>query len=875
MKKLFTLAIATLFAVSLYAQAPQRLSYQAVIRNAANALVSNAAVGMRISILQGSAAGTSVYVETHTPTTNINGLATVSIGTGTVVSGNFINIAWGTNTYFIKTETDPTGGTSYTISGTTQILSAPYALYANTAGSASSATTATTATTAGGAPPTGVAGGDLAGSTYPNPVIAANAVTSTKIANSSVTVAKINATGTAGATNFLQGDGSWSPVNIATADITGNLPVTNLNSGTSATATTFWRGDGTWATPSGSVPGGTAGGSLAGTYPNPTIAANAVTGTEIANSSVTVAKINATGTPSATNFLQGNGTWSAVDLGTDVTGNLPVTRLNGGTSATVNTFWRGDGSWSVPTLSGAAGGDLTGSSYPNPVIAANAVTGPKIANATITMNKLSTTGTATTNNFLQGDGSWSQVTLSSADVTGNLPVSNLNSGTGASSATFWRGDGTWAAPTASPSGTASGDLAGTYPSPTINGAASTGNNIITAINASGGGLNGSKLGLATVPATALSATGTANNTTFLRGDNTWQNVGISGTANYVPLFTSANTIGISNIYQSGSRIAINNGTNTSGLMAIKSTNDSIALFINAAGNPTVLGALHIEYTGPTDADRMIIRASAIKNITDTTGIGIEGEGSGTGIFGIGQSTKASIVTGMEGDGYGNGSYVVGVDGQAANYNTAPGKCYALYGYATGGTLNYALYAEGNVHITGSLSKASGTFEIDHPLDPANKYLYHSFVESPDMMNVYNGNITTDASGNATVKLPDYFEALNKDFRYQLTVVGQFAQVYVSKKVSANQFEIQSDKPNVEVSWQVTGVRQDAWANAHRVVPEVEKSANDKGKYLHPKELGLPESEEIGGDYKALRHTHTPATMRQKADPVKKQLPNIR
>jgi hypothetical protein len=235
MKKLFTIALIILSGMGLYAQAPQRLSYQAIIRNAANTLITNSQVGMRISILQGTAAGPSVYVETQTPTTNVNGLATIVIGTGTLVSGNFTTINWGTNTYFIKTETDPTGGTSYTITGTTQILSAPYALYSNTAGSAA---------------PTGTAGGDLTG-TYPNPTIAANAVTGTEIANSAVTVAKINATGTASANNFLQGNGTWSAVDISTADVTGNLPVARLNSGTSASATTFWRGDGTWATPAG------------------------------------------------------------------------------------------------------------------------------------------------------------------------------------------------------------------------------------------------------------------------------------------------------------------------------------------------------------------------------------------------------------------------------------------------------------------------------------------------------------------------------------------------------------------------------------------------------------------------------------------------
>ena len=144
---------------------------------------------------------------------------------------------------------------------------------------------------------------------------------------------------------------------------------------------------------------------------------------------------------------------------------------------------------------------------------------------------------------------------------------------------------------------------------------------------------------------------------------------------------------------------------------------------------------------------------------------------------------------------------------------------------------------GNVHVVGTLSKASGSFKIDHPLDPANKYLYHSFVESPDMMNIYNGNVVTDKRGLATIELPDWFEALNRDFRYQLTVIGQFAQAIVVQKVKNNHFTIKTSKPGVEVSWQVTGIRQDAYANAHRIRVEEVKPPAEQGHYLHPELFG--------------------------------------
>lgn len=130
--KLYSIIAGILFTVSVYAQAPQKMSYQAVIRNSSNALVTSAPIGMRISILQGSSTGTAVYIETQTPSTNANGLVSLEIGTGTVITGTFAGINWATGPYFIKTETDPTGGMAYTIAGTNELMSVPYALFSAT-----------------------------------------------------------------------------------------------------------------------------------------------------------------------------------------------------------------------------------------------------------------------------------------------------------------------------------------------------------------------------------------------------------------------------------------------------------------------------------------------------------------------------------------------------------------------------------------------------------------------------------------------------------------------------------------------------------------------------------------------------------------------
>jgi trimeric autotransporter adhesin len=151
----------------------------------------------------------------------------------------------------------------------------------------------------------------------------------------------------------------------------------------------------------------------------------------------------------------------------------------------------------------------------------------------------------------------------------------------------------------------------------------------------------------------------------------------------------------------------------------------------------------------------------------------------------------------------------------------------------------------SLEVTSTLTKPAGSFKIDHPLDPANKYLYHSFVESPDMKNIYDGVVTLDDSGEATVSMPEWFGALNRDFRYQLTCIGGFAPVFVSQEMARNQFKISGGKPGMKVSWQVTGTRQDAFANAHRIQVEVEKAPSDRGHYLHPDLYGAPDTDRIG------------------------------
>jgi hypothetical protein len=141
MKKTYTLFLMLFFGLYLHAQVPQKMSYQSVIRNNLNNLVSNANVGIKVSILQGSASGTSVYTETHATSTNVNGLITIEIGGGNIIAGTFGSINWGSGLYFLKTETDPAGGTNYTLTTTSQLLSVPYSLHSKSSSDGSNAKT--------------------------------------------------------------------------------------------------------------------------------------------------------------------------------------------------------------------------------------------------------------------------------------------------------------------------------------------------------------------------------------------------------------------------------------------------------------------------------------------------------------------------------------------------------------------------------------------------------------------------------------------------------------------------------------------------------------------------------------------------------------
>ncbi|MCM3874856.1 MAG: hypothetical protein NEA02_00405 [Thermoanaerobaculia bacterium] len=220
--------------------------------------------------------------------------------------------------------------------------------------------------------------------------------------------------------------------------------------------------------------------------------------------------------------------------------------------------------------------------------------------------------------------------------------------------------------------------------------------------------------------------------------------------------------------------------------------------------------------------------------------GVYGENNATGGFGVaGRAPVGQAVYGETTTGTAVHGEVTGSAGTAI-LGVARGSGIGLSAQnVDGGTAGFFF---GNVDVQGSLTKSSGSFKIDHPLDPENKYLYHSFVESPDMMNIYNGLVTTDERGYATVELPEWFEALNRDFRYQLTVLDEtdgdsFVHSKIVKGVSSKRFTLRTSAPHARVSWQVTGIRKDAWAESHRIPVEEVKAESERGRFLHPREHG--------------------------------------
>lgn len=275
--------------------------------------------------------------------------------------------------------------------------------------------------------------------------------------------------------------------------------------------------------------------------------------------------------------------------------------------------------------------------------------------------------------------------------------------------------------------------------------------------------------------------------------------------------------------------------NYSGIAGItrSSSNDAAGVFggghIGVAGGTTGSNTFPTSSVGVygTGSNGAQLGAIGVQGVSDTNS-GVFGEStSGVGVLG-----ESSSSDGVLGFGFGKtGSGVAGISNSVGVFGL-------------GGISGEFL---GNVDVTGTLTKGTLAFKIDHPLDPANKYLFHSGVESPEMKNIYDGVVVLDANGEAIVDLPAWFEALNNEFRYQLTPIGAPGpNLYIAEEISNQRFRIAGGSPGMKVCWQVTGIRQDAFARANRLPVEQDKPPNERDYYVHPEAHGQPLEKSIVG-----------------------------
>jgi len=399
------------------------------------------------------------------------------------------------------------------------------------------------------------------------------------------------------------------------------------------------------------------------------------------------------------------------------------------------------------------------------------------------------------------------------------------------------------------------------------------------------------IGLVVNDATA-GATALMGNATALTGSG----VGVDGES-------SSSGLGAAGVYGQLSTLTPAVGTGTSTSAGVRGVSQSqtangpgvYGLHSSSAGTgPAVLGEtastaqLAVGMQGVVTSSAAGLASAGVRGLNNGTvdaGVGVWGQtaAAGFGVFGVtptGGAGVAGLTTSGVNLGYGvlgqsnstadnaagvsgvinsNAANAAGVRGYNAHANCCgmgvagfhAGQGIGVYGEANNGFAvsgyspnNWSGYFQGSVNVVGTLTKTAGAFRIDNPLDPAHSYLQHSFVESPDMKNVYDGVVRTNGKGFATVKLPDWFDALNKYFRYQLTSLSGLQLVAVAKEISHNRFTIQSQKPNSKVSWQVTGIRKDRYANAHRIQTVVPKTGSADNKYVHPELYGKPPSKSV-------------------------------
>ncbi|MDB0058377.1 hypothetical protein N8085_00575 [Salibacteraceae bacterium] len=766
MRKINLLLGMLLFSAIAFAQAPNKMSYQAVVRDAADQLLANKAIGVQVTIEQGTAGGAAVYVETFTPTTNSNGLVTLEIGTGNIVSGDITTIDWENGPYFIKTETDPTGGTSYSLAGTTELMSVPYALHARKAAIADSVVGGTTESdpvfTA--SPAGGISGSDISNWNLDTSIT--NEIQILSISNDTIYIS----------------DGGFAVLPVAVNNdndstneiqqlISSNDTLYLNNGGGFVTFTNLIN----WLQNSNDLyfeTGNVAIGHDSPEHPLHIYDSVAHTGSDYKNGLLMQSRITNT--------------------------------TSGGDYAGIYSDVKGTDAYNT-AVDGTSSGISSGTNYGVGGYARNATTNVGVEAFANGNNQVNYGIDAFSWNGSKNYGVKGFVRANSDTADHHVGVlASVDAKNGL-------GTALWAKSTGTRSGNA-------IYAESLNDSSNIGIN-------------------------AFAKSSSSNNTDQYGIKGTAEGSGSTGTGVHYGVYGTANGSGLNNIGTYGLAQSTSSAANSANRGVFGNGNSTSSVF-----NQGVLGI-----------------AIPTRNSTTGYNAGVLGEAAGHSNINYG---FISLNYGTGNTNYGSADFAYGsVTGSKKNigsyaYAFGADTNIAVRAYAKddAGSVNYGVYSEvagiagsmagrfigntrveGNLVVTGSISKGSGTFKIDHPDDPENKFLVHSFVESPDMMNVYNGNAITDANGFVTVELPDYVENANKDYRYQLTPIGQFAQCIIKEKVKGNKFVIQTDKPNVEVSWMITGIRSDPYANQNRIVPVVDKDQNEKGKYLHPEAYGKDDS----------------------------------
>ena len=882
MKKIYSSFIFIVISFALMAQVPQGFKYQAVVRDDYGNILSNWDIGIRISVLKGDRYGEETYIEKQHVKSNIYGLINIVIGEGDVYKGTFRDIDWGENKHYIKMEMDLDGGSNYKEMGTTQLYAVPYALYADQAGAIKRPESVLNEAGSNGTPAGNMGGGSRA--TDINSKVSSsgnswlNALVGDVGIGTDLPAYKLDVIGDVNASNYYVNGTLMENVKSINDLADGKTGTTSVFLGSGAGAADDGTDRKNVAVGDSALYNNTGGGGNTAVghvamYTNISGNANTAIGdsslysnTGVNNTALGYQSLRANTTA---NYNTGSG-WRALQHNETGATNAAF----GATALQFNT----EGSYNSANGASAMAQNTTGSNNTasgyranfhnqegsnNTIIGYKAGYGPEVdgfhnKSGAVYLGYMAGYNDTTDNKlYISNSDADSGNALIWGDFADNVLALNGDVGIGTT--------------TPSEKLEVVGNLRVTGKATIGPGHTNTGTNALVAggnnnsntqENASITGGQGNSI--TTIGRRSGIFTGWNN---MLNGD---QNVIVGGESNTINLgkgcFIGS---GHDNSIETSDWTFIGGGANNS--MTVQTEWSTIGggdgnTINNFAKYSVIPGGRGNKVSGPygfaagrrakanhsgtfvwadnTDADfastgtnQFIIRANG------GVGIGTANPQAKLHVAGAIKSFNAGGLQ-LEG-GQGNNTDwtisrqdVTGASYMHFRYSNVLGED-SIDGSVMSLKHNGNMWLKGNLTVDGTLSKGGGSFRIDHPEDPANKILYHSFVESPDMMNVYNGKITTNANGYATVEMPSYFEALNSDFRYQLTAIGNFSQLCIHQEIENNRFVIRSSEPNVKVSWQVTGIRQDAWANKNRIPTEVNKTGDDKGKYLHPEAFDLP------------------------------------